>query len=192
MSSVHQQRQSVTYAFVDAANVIYRPSDVNGWKIDLRKLLQYLQERFGASKVFYFGGLDERNPKQVRISRKLQAWGYDLRLNPVKRFRDEQGKWYLKADVDARLVFEAMQCQEEYDRAVFLTGDGDFFWMLEYLAKWKEKIWLLASPRKTAKELKKLFGPDFANLDNLRPRLEYATKEADSTNDSASGMTKPV
>ena len=75
-----------------------------------------------------------------------------------------------------------------------LTGDGDFLWLLDYLSQAKAKIWLLASPRKTATELKKLFGPDFASLDNLRPRLEYQDEghtqnEADSTNDSASGMT---
>ena len=68
-----------------------------------------------------------------------------------------------------------MHLVSEYDRAVFLTGDGDFFWLLQYLVQSKEKIWLLASPKKAAKELKKLFGPDFANLDNLRSLLEYVS-----------------
>ena len=75
-----------------------------------------------------------------------------------------------------------------------MTGDGDFFWLLEHLVQKKEKVWLLASPKKTAKELKKLFGANFANLDNLRSLLEYRQilKETDSTNDSVSGVTKPV
>lgn len=43
-------------------------------------------------------------------------------------------------------------------------------------------------------ELKKLFGANFANLDNLRPLLEYKhnLKETDSTNDSVSGVTSPL
>ena len=61
----------------------------------------------------------------------------------------------------------------DYDRAVILTGDGDFYWVLEHLLRHKERVWLLASPRKTAKELKRLVGSDFANLDNLRARLEF-------------------
>ena len=194
MNIPEQKRQPITYAFVDAANIIYRNSEPNPWKIDLKKLIKYLKERFGTSKILYFGGLDDRNKTQIRIYKKLESWGYELRLNPVKRFVNERGEWYLKADVDARMAFEAMHLQNDYDRAVFLTGDGDFFWLLEYLVQRKEKIWLLASPKKTAKELKKIFGPDFANLDNLRSLLEYqqVLKETDSTNDSVSGVTRPV
>ena len=118
----------VTYAFVDAANVIYRASDPDPWKIDLKKLFKYLTERFCASRVFYFGGVDDENKTQLRIYERLKSWGYELRLNPVKHFVNVRGE---------------------------------------------EKIWLLASPRKTAKELKQLFGGDFANLDNLRSPLEY-------------------
>lgn len=189
-----KKRQPTTYVFVDAANIIYRDSEPNPWKIDLKKLIKYLQERFSASKVFYFGGLDDRNRTQIHIYKKLEEWGYELHLNPVKRFVNERGEWYLKADVDARMAFKAMHCQDEYDRAVFMTGDGDFFWLLEHLVQKKERIWLLASPKKTAKELKKLFGANFANLDNLRSLLEYpeTLKETDSTNDSVSGVTRPV
>src|SRR3990167_10211483 len=152
METPEQVWQPVTYVFVDAANIIYRDSEPNPWKIDLRKLITYLKERFGASKIFYFGGLDDRNKVQIHIYKKLESWGYALRLNPVKRFVNERGEWYLKADADARMAFEAMKYKDEYDRAVFLTGDGDFFWLLEYLVQQKEKIWLLASPKKTAKE----------------------------------------
>jgi len=163
----------VTYAFVDAANMIYRNQYVHSWTIDLKKLLTYLQHRYGVSRTLYYGGIDNRNRTQVQLYGKLAMWGYELRLNPVKRFVNDKGEWYLKADVDARMAFEAMKLQSEYDRAVLLTGDGDFFWLLEYLLQKKERVWLLADPRKTAKELKKLIGSNFANLNNLRSQLEY-------------------
>ena len=84
-----------------------------------------------------------------------------------------------------------MRLLSDYDHAVVLTGDGDFYWVLEHMTLNKNKIWLLASPKKTAKELKKLFGADFSNLDSLRALLEYPQiqKETDSTNDSVSGVT---
>ena len=184
-----ESSKPITYAFVDAANVIYRGNGPNDWKIDLRKLLGYLKERFGASAVFYYGGIDRKNDAQCGINRKMAKWGYLLRLNPVKYFQNEQGKLYRKADVDSRMTFEIMQKLPQYDRAIVLTGDGDFYWVLEYLLQQKDRVWLVANPRKTAKELKKLFGANFANLDSLRSQLEYKKDEADSTNDSASGMT---
>lgn len=172
-----KQNKPATYVFVDAANIIYRDSDVKPWKIDLKKLITYLKERFEAERVFYYGGVDNSNAVQLRLYERLREWGYELRLNPIKRFINDRGEWYLKADVDARMAFEAMKYKDDYDRAVFLTGDGDFYWLLEYLLQEKDKIWVVASPDKTAKELKKLVKGDFANLDNLRNRLEFYSKK---------------
>lgn len=169
-------RQPITYAFVDASNIIYRNSDNDPWKIDLKKLLKYLRERFGASRVIYYGGVDQHNAIQARLYRQLEKWGYELRLNPIKRFTNSRGERYTKADVDARLAFEAMKLIKEYDRAVFLTGDGDFYWLLEYLLEKKDKVWLIASPKKTAKELKQLFGHRFSSLDDTRRWLEFKGK----------------
>ncbi len=191
-----KNRDIVTYAFVDAANIIYRDSDPHPWKIDLKKLLKYLSERFGAVKIFYYGGIDHQNKTQVHLYHTMEYWGYELRLNRVKRFINERGEPYLKADVDSRLTFDMMRLFHEYDRAVVLTGDGDFYWVLEYLLRHKEKVWLLASPRKTAKELKQLFGYRFSSLDDTRRLLELGIlkqqKEADPTNVSASGITKEL
>lgn len=185
----------VTFAFVDAANVIYRDTDARPWKIDLKKLIKYLQERFGTSRVLYYGGIDHRNDTQFRLYEKMKTWGYELRLNPVKHFVNERGEWYTKADVDSRMTFDMMRLLPAYDRAVILTGDGDFYWVVEYLLQEKEHVWLLASPGKTAKELKRLLAGDFGNLDNLRAHLELCPaqqKETDSTNDSVSGMTNAL
>lgn len=47
-----------TFVFVDAANLFYGGEKSLGWKIDYRKLLAYLKKRYGAQKVFYFGGVE--------------------------------------------------------------------------------------------------------------------------------------
>ncbi len=177
MNDAGNRRQPVTYAFVDAANVIYRNSDVHPWKIDLRKLHKYLKERFGVERVLYYGGIDNRNQTQVRIYKKMEEWGYELRLNPVKHFVNERGEWYTKADVDSRMTFEMMRFLPDYDRAIVLTGDGDFYWVLEFLLQTKEQVRLIASPKKTAKELKKLFGYRFSSLDDTRKWLAFEQSE---------------
>src|SRR3989344_5262184 len=47
-----------TFAFIDASNLFYGGEKSLGWKIDYQKLFRYLQEKYEASKVFYFGGVE--------------------------------------------------------------------------------------------------------------------------------------
>jgi uncharacterized LabA/DUF88 family protein len=162
-----------TYAFVDAANMIYRNTDPIPWKIDLKKLISYLQKRFDVQQTYYFGGVDDRNAAQLKLYSKLEEWGYILKLNPVKKFVNDRGEWYIKADVDSRMTFEMMRLLPEYDRCIVITGDGDYYWVLQYILEQKQAGRLLASPSKTAKELKQLFSNHFINLDDARTFLEY-------------------
>ena len=46
------------YAFIDASNLFYGGEKSLGWKIDYKKLLQYLQKKYGITTVFYFGGVE--------------------------------------------------------------------------------------------------------------------------------------
>ena len=50
-----------TYAFIDASNLFYGGEKSLGWKIDYKKLLGYLQEKYEVSKTFYFGGVEIHN-----------------------------------------------------------------------------------------------------------------------------------
>ena len=47
-----------TFAFIDASNLFYGGEKSLGWKIDYQKLFKYLQEKYGVSTVFYFGGVE--------------------------------------------------------------------------------------------------------------------------------------
>lgn len=160
-----------TYAFIDATNIIYGASD-SGWRVDFEKLMHYLKTRFAALKVFYFAGLDQENLKQLKFYEKMQSFGYELRLVPVKKFKD--GK--KKADVDSRMTFEMMRMFKEYDQVIVFTGDGDFYWVLEYLCQNKQRVYLIAHKRSTAKDLKQLFGGYFTDIEKLRFLLEKRIK----------------
>ena len=45
-------------AFIDASNLFYGGEKSLGWKIDYRKLLDYLKQKYGISTAYYFGGVD--------------------------------------------------------------------------------------------------------------------------------------
>ena len=47
-----------TFVFVDASNLFYGGEKSLGWKIDYRKLLAYLKEKYKISKIMYFGGVE--------------------------------------------------------------------------------------------------------------------------------------
>lgn len=168
-----QNTSPTTFAFIDAANIMYGASH-HGWKMDYEKLMAYLKAKYQPQKVLYFAGVNHNNMKQLKFYEVLGELGYSLRLIPVKTFPDGRKK----ADVDARLAFEATRLFPEFDRAVFLTGDGDFYWMLAYFlgesnhaVKGKD-IHLLAFNKSTARELKQLFGGTFTDLSRLRHKLE--------------------
>lgn len=46
------------YAFIDASNLFYGGEKSLGWKVDYRKLIEYLKVKYRVSRVFYFGGVE--------------------------------------------------------------------------------------------------------------------------------------
>ncbi|OGZ25503.1 MAG: hypothetical protein A2922_01645 [Candidatus Nealsonbacteria bacterium RIFCSPLOWO2_01_FULL_43_36] len=46
------------YAFIDASNLFYGGEKSLGWKIDYRRLLIYLKDKYKISKALYFGGVE--------------------------------------------------------------------------------------------------------------------------------------
>ena len=170
-----------TYAFIDASNIYYGSKDA-GFTVDYSKLKSYLVSRFSASRLFYFGAIDETKEEDHAFKAELLSLGYELKLVHLKVFKD--GK--KKADTDSRMTFEMMKMFGEYDRAVVLSGDGDFYWVLEHLKEVKKRVWLLGMASRTARDLTKLFGPNFIHLGNVRKSIEK--NEADATFASASGV----
>lgn len=163
-----QNKKPITYVFIDATNIIYGASD-HKWKMDFKKLFKYLKTKYNAKKVFYYAGVDDQNKKQLGFYEKLQEFGYLLRLVPVKRFLDGT----VKADVDSRMTFEIMKYYDTYTQAVVMTGDGDFYWVLEYLLENHKKLNLLAFNTSTARELKQLVKGKFTALNRLKNKLEF-------------------
>lgn len=166
---------SKTYTFIDASNIIYGTRD-EGWKVDFRKLFKYLSERYICSKIYYFAGQDEKNPKQQSFYDILAKIGYELILKPVKIFIDPDGSKTRKANCDVDLTFFAMRDLSKYDRAIFMSGDGDFHILLSHLVKIKKTVIVIANSKRTAKEIKTLSGIQFNDLGVLKKTINYAKK----------------
>ncbi len=51
-------KKKLTYAFIDASNLFYGGEKSLGWKIDYKKLLKYLKDKYQTTRIFYFGGVE--------------------------------------------------------------------------------------------------------------------------------------
>lgn len=160
-----------TYAFIDASNIIYGTRD-EGWKVDFKKLYKYLKERYRCKKVYYFAGKDNHNEKQEEFYRKLKEFKYDLILKKVKIY-EQNGHRVRKANCDVDLTFYAMRDIDLFDRAIFLSGDGDFEILLKHFIKLTKEVVVIANSKRTAREIKKLEGIQFNNLGVLRKTIEF-------------------
>ena len=67
--------------------------------------------------------------------------------------------------------------RDKYERAIILTGDGDFLPLFEYLKKQGKEITIIAFPKRTARELKRFAGSKFIGLTNERYLLERKTQK---------------
>jgi len=171
MRSKVMTKQQKTYGFVDASNIIYG-AKAESWFIDQKKLFDYIKRKFKTRKIFFYFGKDEKNNKQTKFLKKLESFGYTLRVKQIKRYGKRQ-----KANCDVDLTMDMLLLKDNYERAVVLTGDGDFFPLFEYLKKQGKDIIIIAFARRTARELKRFAGPRFIGLSNERYFLERKPKK---------------
>jgi uncharacterized LabA/DUF88 family protein len=153
------------YAFIDSQNLNLSILD-QGWKLDYQRFCIYLKDKYSVGKAFLFIGFI---PTQQALYASLQQYGYILIFKPTLDLKD--GK--VKGNVDAELVSHAMIEWNNYDKAVLVTGDGDFHCLVEYL-KNKNKLHKLLVPNsKKYSALLRKFSGEIAFINPLRGKLEY-------------------
>lgn len=154
------------YAFIDSNNLNLGIEDL-GWKLDWRKFRIYLKEKYNVSTAYLFVGYV---PTNQDLYSSLQKAGYVLVLKPT--IPDKSGN--TKGNIDADLVLQAMMDYGNYDKAIIISSDGDFYSLAKYLYE-NNKLLLVMSPyNKTCSSLlKKSAKEKIVFMDNLRQKLEY-------------------
>jgi uncharacterized LabA/DUF88 family protein len=79
----------------------------------------------------------------------------------------------VKGNIDAELVLHTMIEYPNYDKAVIVTGDGDFYCLIDYLKKQNKLGRLIVPNQFKFSSLLRKFASDMAFLNNLRAKLEY-------------------
>ena len=157
------------YAFIDSQNLNLGVKS-QGWKLDWRKFRQYLRNKYNVSKAYLFIG---HVPGNESLYTFLQECNFVLIFKPTLE-RHEKDELIIKGNVDAELVLHTMIQYKNFNKAVIVSGDGDFYCLIEYLEKYKKLLKVLAPTKKFSGLLRKFSKNNYiVRIDLLRKSLEY-------------------
>ncbi len=156
------------YAFIDSQNLNLGVRSM-GWQVDYKKFRLYLKNKYGVNRAFMFIGLVANNQK---LYTQLQAAGFILIFKPTVRYF-ENGKETVKGNVDAELVLHAAAIEYgNYDKAIIVSGDGDFACLIQYLED-NNKLLHVFTPNGKYSKLLRPYSKYIVELSQLKPSLKY-------------------
>ncbi len=151
------------YAFIDSQNVNLAIRSL-GWQLDFKRFRVYLKDKYQIEKAFLFIGYIQTNQNLYTY---LQKCGYILIFKPTLFLPNGKPK----GNVDAELVLHAMIEYNNYDKAIIVSGDGDFHCLIEYLEKNNKLLKILIPNPKKYSALLREFRDYFIYIDQLKKKL---------------------
>ncbi len=183
-----QEIRKPNYAFIDSQNLNLGTQRA-GWKMDWKKFRKFLKDKYNIEKAYMFIGYV---PDNEDLYQQMNEAGYIVVLKPTvdmlmteEELKDE--KHVTKGNADAELVLYAMKELPYYDKAVVVSGDGDFYCLVEYLSE-KNKLLKLLAPNNHYSSLYNHFEQYVSVLDKSKQELAYAfinRKNRKNTNNSS-------
>lgn len=171
------QKPRIT-VFIDAGN-LWGAYKILGKMIDFDKLGPLLSEKFGGEiiRMLYYVAYPEEGTREKNKIDNLHKFltylkkrlGYEIVKKPLKiiHLRNKLGQIIYdqvtgepqiieKGNMDVEMTIDVLKYQNEYDIAVFLTGDSDFLKLVEYLhdLKTPKKVYIFSCEGCISHELK--------------------------------------
>lgn len=146
-------------AYIDSNNLHLGIKSL-GWSIDYRKFRIYLKDKYQVEKAYMFIGYIPQNSK---LYSNLSKAGFELVFKPAVQFK-QSGNKTIKGNADAELVLHCIKhiYTNQCDQAVIVTGDGDFFCLVQDLSN-QNKLKRLLIPNKLV--YSQLFAPYIKEID---------------------------
>ncbi len=159
------KKQENNFAFIDSQNVYKGTQKDLGWKLDWMRFGIYLKHKYHITQAYLFIGF---MPEHNDIYDELQKAGFILKFKPVL----PNGENGVKGNVDADMVLQAMIDYSNYEKAVIVSSDGDFYSLARYLYDNKKLLAVLSPHNKTCSSLLRKSAKDkMVYMDNLREKL---------------------
>ena len=153
------------YAFIDSQNLNLGVKS-QGWNLNFARFRRFLKDKYKVNKAYLFIGYVFDNQA---LYTELQIAGYICVFKPTLEIK-EKGKIKIKGNVDAELVLHTMIEYKKYDKAIIVSGDGDFHCLIEYLVK-QNKLRKVIVPNKRFSSLLKKFSKFIVNIQLFKKKL---------------------
>jgi uncharacterized LabA/DUF88 family protein len=174
-------KEEKIYVFIDSQNLnlsvnsnVYDKKTGNiiyyGWKLDFKKFFIYLRDKHKVSKAFLFIG---KKSGQEVLYRNLESYGYQVIYKPTMDYSDENGELKTKGNIDAELILHSMLEFTNYDKAIIVAGDGDYYCLINYLSSVNKLGKIIIPNRYRYSSLLKGFRHYFVFCSDFRSKLEY-------------------
>lgn len=170
-----QDKTPRVYAFIDSQNLNVSVQKF-GWKMDWRKFRKFLSDEYGVNKAYMFIGYV---PENENLYEQMHEAGYMVVLKPtfdITKPRQEEAeaedKKPVKGNIDADLVLWAMKEMSNYDKAIIVSGDGDFYSLVEYLEA-KGRLLHILAPSGQYSQLYHAYENYIVRIDKFRRQLAY-------------------
>jgi uncharacterized LabA/DUF88 family protein len=152
------------FAFIDSNNV-YLSIKSQGWVIAWERFRIYLKEHYNVTTAYLFIGYIEGNNE---VYTRLQKAGFVCVFKPVLTYKDGT----IKGNVDAEMVLHTMIQLPNFDKAMIVTGDGDFYCLVQYLLEQNKLQTVLVPNRyKYSALLKKFAKKNIAFMNDLKGKI---------------------
>ena len=109
-------------------------------------------------------------PGNEALYTRLQNAGYIVIFKPTLEYK-KRGEKHTKGNVDAELILHAMIEYPNYDKAIIVSGDGDFHCLIDYLKKQEKLLHVMIPNSRKYSALLRTFRKYFVYLDNLKQKL---------------------
>ena len=158
-----------------------------GWKMDWRKFRAWLRDEFNVTNAYMFIGY---MPNYEEMYTQMHDLGYLIVLKPTLEMYaapegapasetvpgapkpEERVKPAVKGNIDAEMVLYAMKEMASYEKAIIVSGDGDFYCLVEYLDQQKKLMHIMA-PNRQYSTLLRPYEKYVIRIDQLRGTLAY-------------------
>ncbi len=158
-------RNNIVYAFIDSQNLNLGVKSF-GYTLDFAAFLTYLKTKYSVSKAFLFIGHVAGNEKLYTF---LQKVGYIIVFKPTLECK-RGSQVVTKGNVDAELVLHTMIEWESFDKAVIVSGDGDFHCLMEHL-KDNGKLEKIITPNHKYSSLLRKFAHEIVQVSLFKDKV---------------------
>jgi len=153
------------FVFIDASN-LWAVQKAKGRFFDLAKLKKYLENNHSALeiKVYYYDAYPDQKTRDYSVEGKFKFYVYlekalkfVVRKKPLKQIRIVNGDEVLvqeKGNMDVEMAIDVVNQINNYDEALFFSGDSDFLALVHFVRNKSKKVYIYSSRNNVSSELR--------------------------------------